>query len=77
LHGVLLAVHAFLPVARFYERLAETNQVLSRRADFQARFEEIRRINREGAALLLEHARPTRVGAGVLDEIRRWGDHFR
>jgi len=76
LHGVLLAVHAFLPVARLYERMIEGGDPRSKRADFLRRFEQIRQGNREGAATLLENARPTRVGQGLMDEIRRWDAYF-
>jgi HEXXH motif-containing protein len=76
LHGVLLAVHAFLPVARLYERMIAAGDPLSKQAGFHQRFERIRRINREGAEVVLTHGRPTAVGAGVLDEIRRWDEYF-
>jgi hypothetical protein len=71
LHGVLLAVHAFLPVARLYERL-----IASGSTELDARFRDILRINREGTEVLLAHARPTAVGKGVLDELARWHAHF-
>ncbi|HSN96653.1 MAG TPA: HEXXH motif-containing putative peptide modification protein, partial [Candidatus Nanopelagicales bacterium] len=76
LHGVLLAVHAFLPVARLYERMIEQGDPLAQNAAFSRRFEQIKAINGEGAEVLLAHARPTRVGRGVLDEIRRWSDYY-
>jgi HEXXH motif-containing protein len=76
LHGVLLAVHAFLPVARLYERMTEARVPIAARDDFRARFAAIRRINREGAELLLREARPTTVGAALLEEIRRWHEHY-
>ena len=76
LHGVLLAVHAFLPVARLYERMIEARHPLAEQASFRARYEDVIRINREGAAVVLEHAKPTRVGRAVLDEIARWDAHF-
>jgi HEXXH motif-containing protein len=76
LHGVLLAVHAFLPVARLYERMAEEGDQSAKREDVRARFAAIRRINREGAELLLREARPTPIGRGLLDEIRRWHEHY-
>ena len=37
LHGVLLAVHAFLPVARLYEKMIEARHPLAAREDFVAR----------------------------------------
>jgi HEXXH motif-containing protein len=76
LHGVLLAVHAFLPVARLYEQMIAAGDPAAQREDFLARFADIRRINREGAELILTEARPTPIGRGLLDEIQRWHDHY-
>lgn len=69
--GVLLAVHAFLPIERFYERLLDAESSVAPRAQLERRLTEVRAKNREGAAVLLAHARPTEVGRGVLDEIAR------
>ncbi len=68
LMGVLLAVHAFQPVARMLEQLNDPA--------LERRFEQVRTQNREGVSVL-EAADPTPVGAGLLDEIRRWDAHFR
>lgn len=76
LHGVLLAVHAFLPVARLYERMIEEGHALASSPSFRARFEAVKRINHEGACVLIEHARPTPVGRALLDEIRRWDERY-
>jgi HEXXH motif-containing protein len=79
LHGVLLAVHAFLPVARLYERMIEAGDPLAQGAEgasFARRFAAVRRINHEGAELVLREGRPTAVGRGPLDEIRRWDAHY-
>ncbi|MCB9754687.1 MAG: hypothetical protein H6713_32525 [Myxococcales bacterium] len=76
LHGVLLAVHAFQPVARLYERMIEERAPGSDHPDFRRRFQTIVRGNHEGASVLLEHGQPTEAGAAVLDEIRRWDEHF-
>jgi HEXXH motif-containing protein len=76
LHGVLLAVHAFLPVARLYERMIELGDPRSKNAAFLKRFEQIRQVNSEGAATLLENARPTPVGRGLIEEIRRWDAYY-
>jgi HEXXH motif-containing protein len=76
LHGVLLAVHAFLPVARLYERMIEAGDPLAQGAAFSARFAEIRAINREGAEVLLRHGRPTPVGQGIMEEIARWIERY-
>jgi hypothetical protein len=77
LHGVLLAVHAFLPVARLYEKMIEAGHPRSRSDDFLQRFAQIRRANREGCEVVLEHGRPTEIGRGVFDEIARWDAHYR
>lgn len=72
LHGVLLAVHAFIPVARLYERLVEGGE-----PKLEARYRDVVRINREGTEVLLAHGRPTVVGRGLLDELARWDAYFR
>ena len=76
LHGVLLAVHAFQPVARLYERMIAAGDHEADHEDFRRRFADIRRINREGAQVILDAGRPTPVGRGLLDEIRRWDEHY-
>jgi hypothetical protein len=77
LHGVLLAVHAFVPVARLYERLLERAADGAASEELSARFAEVVRMNREGTGVLLAHARPTPVGGGLLGELARWDGHFR
>jgi len=69
--GVLLAVHAFLPVARLYEVMRERGHPLSRAAGFDRRYEEIVAKNREGAQVLLDNAQPTATGRALLGEIGR------
>lgn len=76
LHGVMLAVHAFVPVARLYERMLETGHELSKRSGFVKRFHQIVEGNHQGIETLLEHAEPTPVGRAVLDELARWDRHF-
>jgi HEXXH motif-containing protein len=72
LHGVLLAVHAFVPVALLYERMIAAGD--ARASD--RRLREIAHINREGTDVLRAHARPTPVGKALLDELFRWDRHF-
>lgn len=76
LHGVLLAVHAFLPVARLYEQMIAEGDPLAESASFHGRYAAIRKINREGAQLVLDKGRPTALGQGLFDEIRRWDAHY-
>lgn len=76
LHGVILAVHAFQPVARLYEKMIAAGHPWSTKPDFLRRFEQVKRVNREGAAVVLEHAKPTVIGRGLFDEMRRWDAHY-
>ena len=75
LQGVLLAVHAFLPVARLYQRMRAAGHPGTRGPDFERRYAQIVAGNHEGATVLLEHAAPTQIGGALLDEIRRWDQH--
>jgi HEXXH motif-containing protein len=76
LHGVVLAVHAFQPVARLYEAMIAAGHPWSKSPDFLRRFEQVKKVNREGAAVVLGNGRPTAVGKGLFDEMRRWDAHF-
>ncbi len=76
LHGIVLAVHAFQPVARLYEAMIAAGHPWSSKPDFLRRFEQVKRVNREGAAVVLEHAKPTTIGAGLFEEMRRWDGHY-
>ena len=71
LHGVLLAVHAFQPVAELYQKMLAAGDPRADDPGFARRCAAIVAGNREGAAVLRAHARATRVGAGVLAEIDR------
>ncbi|HNH48400.1 MAG TPA: HEXXH motif-containing putative peptide modification protein [Myxococcota bacterium] len=77
LWGILLAVHAFLPVAEMYRRLQEVAHPTTRSDRFLAHFAEIREGNHEGMELLRAHARPTALGRQLLQgmdllERRQW-----
>jgi HEXXH motif-containing protein len=83
LRGILLAVHAFVPVACLYERLLRagaTEQAASnaplRRELLEARLAVIARANRAGTDVLRTHARPTRMGRGLLDELSMHATSF-
>ena len=69
LHGVLMAVHAFVPVAALHLRLAELQHPLSRTAAFARRRSEVLGANAAGLATLREHAQPTALGRRVLDAL--------
>lgn len=76
LHGVMLAVHAFVPVARLYERLREEDHPLSKESGFDARFAQIVRGNHAGIETLAKNADATPAGQAVIDELVRWDEHF-
>jgi HEXXH motif-containing protein len=71
LRGVLLAVHAFLPVAALYAAMIEAGAPGSEHPAFRRRFAAIVAGNHEGAAVLRAAARPTPLGAELLAEIDR------
>jgi HEXXH motif-containing protein len=75
LQGVLLAVHAFQPVARLYQLMRAAGHEGTGQPDFERRYAQIIKGNHEGAAVLLEHGQPTMIGRGLLDEIGRWDRH--
>jgi HEXXH motif-containing protein len=76
LQGILLAVHAFQPIARLYQLLRNDHHPGTDHLDFVNRYTQIVKGNHEGASVLLQHARPTPIGRALLDEIKRWDDHF-
>jgi HEXXH motif-containing protein len=77
LWGVLLAVHAFLPVELLYARMRERGHALAGSPLFRERAAAIRKANEEGLGILERHARPTPVGNGLLAELAHWDERFR
>ncbi len=76
LHGILLAVHAFVPVARLYEKMLDAEHPMSRRDGFSKRYREIVRGNHEGIMTLSTNAETTPEGRSLLDELEGWDEHF-
>lgn len=76
LHGIVLAVHAFQPIARLYEAMTTAGDSRSKSPDFQRRFKQIRQLNHLGATVVLDNGKPTPIGRGLLEEFRRWDLHF-
>ncbi|MCA9639184.1 MAG: hypothetical protein KC492_00785, partial [Myxococcales bacterium] len=74
LYGVLLAVHAFVPVAELYRRMLEAGAAVSASPAFRARYEQIVAKNLDGIATLRTHASPTPTGAWCLAELFAWAD---
>lgn len=70
LHGVVLAVHAFQPVAELYAQMVQTGHPLAANASWRERFHKILQLDQQGAATVLAHAQPTPVGAPLFAEMR-------
>ena len=71
LWGVLLAVHAFLPVAEFYRKMRAASHPVSQTPDFEKRLAEIDDKNREGMETLRAHARWTPAGRALMGELEK------
>lgn len=72
LHGVLLAVHAFLPVAAMLESMLSEGA-----GHVEGRLRQVARGNHEAAETLRLYARPTALGAPLLAEIEQLDARFR
>lgn len=69
LWGILLAVHAFLPVAELYRRMRDGGHAWAARPDFERRMSELDLKNHEGMEMLRAHARFTPAGRAMFDEL--------
>ena len=69
LWGILLAVHAFLPVAQLYRGMRDAAHPWSTRPDWLRRMSEIDLKNHEGMEMLRAHADWTPVGRACFDEL--------
>ena len=76
LHGVLLGVHAFLPVERLYEQLVRLDHPVIYKSGIEQRRLTVRQRNAAACEMLVRHAQPTASGRSVLDEIARWNAHY-
>ncbi len=69
LWGILLAVHAFLPVAELYRRMRDGGDPLAAHPDFERRMSEIDLKNHEGMEMLRAHAQLTAAGGAMFAEL--------
>ncbi|MDO9015718.1 MAG: HEXXH motif-containing putative peptide modification protein [Deltaproteobacteria bacterium] len=69
LRGVLLAAHAFLPVARMYAAMRRDDHPTTRHPRFAAREREVTTANAEAMDLLRAHARWTEGGEALRAEL--------
>ena len=64
--GVLLAVHAFVPVAAMHYAMADQNHPLAKGDWFDRRRAQVLKGNANGIATLKEKAEPTAIGKDIL-----------
>ncbi len=71
--GVLLAAHAFVPVAALHQALGEKDHLLSRTPQFARRRAEVLQTNAESLAIVQDRGELTPVGARVMEAL--WAVH--
>jgi HEXXH motif-containing protein len=69
LWGILLAVHAFVPVAELYRRMRDAAHPWAERPDFERRMAELDLKNHEGMQMLRAHAQLTPAGRALFDDL--------
>jgi HEXXH motif-containing protein len=69
LWGILLAVHAFLPVAELYRRMRDAQHPFAADPGFEARLSDIDLKNHEGMEMLRVHAQFTPPGVGLFADL--------
>ena len=74
--GVLLAVHAFVPVAALHERLESAGHPLAKTHRFQERRAEVLAGNAGGLDIVERMGDATPLGQRVIDDLRRLHDHL-
>lgn len=70
LWGIVLAVHAFLPVAELYRRMRDDGHPLAQAPEFAARLSDIDLKNHEGMEMLRAHAHFTAAGRALFAELQ-------
>jgi HEXXH motif-containing protein len=69
LWGIMLAVHAFLPVAEFYRRMRDAKHPFAAHPGFDERLSDIDIKNHEGMEMLRGHAQLTPAGRALFDDL--------
>jgi HEXXH motif-containing protein len=69
LWGIVLAVHAFLPVAELYRRMRDAGHAWAEQPDFERRMSELDLRNHEGMNMLRAHAEFTPAGRALFAEL--------
>ena len=69
LWGILLAVHAFLPVAELYRRMRDGGHPFAALPSFEERMSDLDLKNHEGMEMLRAHARFTAPGSNLFADL--------
>lgn len=69
LWGIILAVHAFLPVAELYRRMRDAGHPFAADPGFETRLSDIDLKNHEGMEMLRAHAQFTPAGRTLFDDL--------
>jgi HEXXH motif-containing protein len=69
LWGIILAVHAFLPVAELYRRMRDAGHPFAADPGFAERLSDIDLKNHEGMEMLRAHAQFTPAGRALFDDL--------
>ena len=72
LWGILLAVHAFIPVARLYREMRDAGHPWAQRPDWLRRLGDIDLKNHEGMEMLRAHAAWLPAGRAMFEELDAW-----
>lgn len=71
LWGIMLAVHAFLPVAELYRRMRDAEHEIAAHPEFERRLSDIDLKNHEGMEMLRANASFTPAGRALFDDLER------
>jgi HEXXH motif-containing protein len=71
LWGIMLAVHAFLPVAELYRRMRDAGHELAAHPEFERRMSDVDLKNHEGMEMLRANASFTPAGRTLFDDLER------
>jgi HEXXH motif-containing protein len=77
LMGVLMAVHAFVPVAALHRQLAEQGAPAAQSPEFELRRAQVLQGNHAGLHTLVERGQPTGLGAELLADLQALHDWAR
>ncbi|HYC59182.1 MAG TPA: HEXXH motif-containing putative peptide modification protein [Thermoanaerobaculia bacterium] len=69
--GVLLALHAFVPVSVMHRVLAESGHPIARERRFDERRREVLATNEKSLAIVRQHADPTPLGERIISALEQ------